>query len=206
MVMRRLEREEHRTAEPVEQDRRQGERGDEADREAQRDRGPRVLDLGEAGEPEHTQTDDHRPRARDERPADLLDRLVERLRPRPAPDQLLAIAGDQEQAVIGPRAEEHHDHEDVRDVDDLEVQQRQPRQPGNCLQRRPRPRGRLSPGGSRPAGATGRRSAGWRPPARIVAVVVFEMLSVDAVFMSRPTAADPVIPRVRPGGGGSSAA
>ena len=77
----------------------------------------------------------------------------------PAPGQLLAVAGDQEQAVVGPRAEEDDDHEDVGDVDHLEVS------PGTLSaarspSARPRPTGRSSPAGSAPAAASGRRPAG----------------------------------------------
>jgi len=47
----------------------------------------------------------------------LDDRLAERVGPRPAPDQLFSVAGDQEQAIVRPGSKEDHDHEDIRDVD-----------------------------------------------------------------------------------------
>ena len=116
------ERPEDRAAEQGQQRRRQRQRGGQRDGQAQRDRRPGVLDLGEAGEEEHPQPDDHRPGRGDQRTADLADRLAQGVGPRPAAAQLLGIPRDQEQAVVGPRPEEDDDHEDLRDVDHLEPQ------------------------------------------------------------------------------------
>ena len=104
--------------------------------------GPGVLDLGEAGEEEHPQPDDHRPGRGDQRTADLVDRLAQGVGPRPAAPQLLGIPRDQEQAVVGPRSEEHDHHEDLRDVDDLEPEPGHRGQAGRSPGARPAPTAR----------------------------------------------------------------
>ena len=135
LVVRRPEGPEDRPPQPVQEHRRQRQGREQADAQAQRDRRPGVLDLGEGGEIQHPEPDDDRPRAGQQRPADLPDRFRQRLVAGPSVRQFLAIAGDQEEAVVRPRPEEDHDHEDPREVDDLEVQPRNPRQQGEAEQR-----------------------------------------------------------------------
>ena len=109
-VMRRLEGPEDRAAQPGQQDRGQRECRHQGDGQTQGDRGPRVLDLGEAREVEHPQADDDRPRAGDQRAAHLDDRLAQGVMTGSAARQFFPVPGDEEEAVVGAGTEEHDDH------------------------------------------------------------------------------------------------
>ena len=141
---RRLEREKHCATEPVQQDRRQRQRRDQADHQAQAAiAGVSVLDLGEAGKPEHPQADHDRPLLATRAPPTWLiaSRRASTAGSGPRASSSRYARDQEEVKVISPgRAEEDDDHEDIRDVDELEVQE-----PGQLGQPGDRPSAKSRP-------------------------------------------------------------
>ena len=133
--MGRAKRPEDRAPEQHQHCRGQRQCGGERHGERDGDRRTGKFDLLKSREVEHSQPDDHGAGTCDERRANLGDRVAQGQGGRCSMAKLLAIARDQEQAIIRSRAEEHDHDEDLRDVDHGEPEGRDEGQQGDQSQR-----------------------------------------------------------------------